>query len=275
MSHPTHRCWIPAFQNVFSSLAPFSFNFFDMLVPDFMHEFELGIWKALFMHLVHILVSHGDSTIQEFIDDIGRFPPLEGPLFAASLKMHQEWRSWLREISRISSRCICKWLEIWITFNGVQKCAMPVFDGFHNNDIQSLLFTTAEWHTLAKMCLHTDSTLAWLDESMKAFRKQIRRFQSHTCSFFDTQELPQEEAACSRRQKKKKVSINLTNPSPRAPVPSTATPAGTRKKNFNLILIKLHALGDYVKTIKTFGTTDSYSTQPVWMFLLYLLLVLI
>ena len=66
------------------------------------------------------------------------------------------------------------------------------------------------------------------------------------------------------------------NLSPLAPAPSTATPsAGTRKKLFNLILIKLHALGDYVKTIKMFGTMDSYSTQPVWMLLLYLLLVLI
>ena len=73
---------------------------------------------------------------------------------------------------------------------------------------------------------------------------------------------------------KKEVSINLMNPSPCAPVPSTATPAGTRKKNFNLILIKLHALGDYVKTIKMFGTMDSYSTQLVRMLLLYLLLVL-
>ena len=164
----------------------------------------------------------------------------------------------------------------------MQKCAMPVFDGLlpaeHDNDIQSLLFTTAEWHTLAKMRLHTDSMLAWLDESTKAFGKQIRRFQSHTCSFFDTQELPQEEAARSRRQKKKKGSTtSLPNPSPLAPVPSTATatPAGTKKKLFNLILIKLHALGDYVKTIKTFGTTDSYSTQPVWILLEYLLLVLI
>ena len=154
---------------------------------------------------------------------------------------------------------------------------MPVFDGLlpaeHDKDIQSLLFTTAEWHTLAKMRLHTDSTLAWLDESTKAFGKQIRHFQSYTCSFFDTRELPQEEAARSRRQKKKKGSIN---PSPLVPAPA-APSAGTKKKLFNLILIKLHALGDYVKTIKTFGTTDSYSTQPVWitMFFLYLLLVLI
>jgi hypothetical protein len=159
---------------------------------------------------------------------------------------------------------------------------MPVFDGLlpaeHDKDIQSLLFTTAEWHTLAKMRLHTDSTLTWLDESTKAFGRQIRRFQSYTCSFFDTRELPQEETVRCRRQQKKKGSANLSDPSPLVPAPAPATPsAGTKKKLFNLILIKLHALGDYVKTIKKFGTTDSYSTQPVWMtmFSLYLLLVLI
>jgi hypothetical protein len=89
----------------------------------------------------------------------------------------------------------------------------------------SLFRLGAEWHTLAKMRLHTDSTLAWLDESTKAFGKQIRRFQSYTCSFFDTRELPQEEAARSRRQKKKKVSQNLPNLSPIALAPSTATTA--------------------------------------------------
>lgn len=26
---------------------------------------------------------------------------------------------------------------------------------------------------------------------------------------------------------------------------------------------KVHSLGDYVETIKTYGTTDSYSTEPV------------
>jgi hypothetical protein len=26
-----------------------------MLVVDFMHEFELGVWKALFTHLIRIL----------------------------------------------------------------------------------------------------------------------------------------------------------------------------------------------------------------------------
>lgn len=34
-----------------------------MLVVDFMHEFELGAWKALFKHLIRILFVHGNSAI--------------------------------------------------------------------------------------------------------------------------------------------------------------------------------------------------------------------
>lgn len=35
-----------------------------MLVPDFMHEFELGVWKATLMHLLRILYAYGHETIQ-------------------------------------------------------------------------------------------------------------------------------------------------------------------------------------------------------------------
>jgi hypothetical protein len=31
------------------------FDVHSMLVVDFMHEFELGVWKALFTHLILIL----------------------------------------------------------------------------------------------------------------------------------------------------------------------------------------------------------------------------
>ena len=34
-----------------------------MLVVDFMHEFELGVWKATFKHLIRILFVHGNSAI--------------------------------------------------------------------------------------------------------------------------------------------------------------------------------------------------------------------
>lgn len=43
-------------QNAFSSkLAPFGFNMFGMLAVDLMHEVELGVWKAVFIHLLRIL----------------------------------------------------------------------------------------------------------------------------------------------------------------------------------------------------------------------------
>lgn len=34
-------------------------------------------------------------------------------------------------------------------------------------------------------------------------------------------------------------------------------------KQFNLNTYKFHALGDYVSMIRTFGTTDSFTTQVV------------
>jgi len=36
-----------------------------MFVPDLLHEFELGIWKATFTHLIRILYAYGDNAIQE------------------------------------------------------------------------------------------------------------------------------------------------------------------------------------------------------------------
>ena len=36
-----------------------------MLVPDFMHEFELGVWKGTLTHLLHILYAYGGDAIQE------------------------------------------------------------------------------------------------------------------------------------------------------------------------------------------------------------------
>jgi hypothetical protein len=36
-----------------------------MLVIDLMHEFELGVWKALFIHLLRILASVNPSILHE------------------------------------------------------------------------------------------------------------------------------------------------------------------------------------------------------------------
>jgi hypothetical protein len=35
-----------------------------MFVPDLLHEFELGVWKAVFTHLLRIVYACGENKIQ-------------------------------------------------------------------------------------------------------------------------------------------------------------------------------------------------------------------
>lgn len=54
------------FQNAFTSkLSGFGFNLYEMMVVDLLHEFEIGVWKAIFTHLIRILYAFGQDTIQD------------------------------------------------------------------------------------------------------------------------------------------------------------------------------------------------------------------
>ena len=66
-------------------------------------------------------------------------------------------------------------------------------------------------------------------------------------------ELPSEMAARWRRKEGKLKTSNSHN----------HDLSGARPKSFNLSTYKIHALGDYARTIRLFGTTDSYTTQIV------------
>jgi hypothetical protein len=37
-----------------------------LIVVDLMHELELGIWKALILHLIRILYAQGQNAVHEF-----------------------------------------------------------------------------------------------------------------------------------------------------------------------------------------------------------------
>ena len=87
--------------------------------------------------------------------------------------------------------------------------------------------------------MHTDSTLQLLEAVTREFGYLMRQFRDKTSDEFNTVELPRE---------------------------TSARKGGThssKKKKLNLNTYKFHALGDYVATIRLFGTTDSYSTQVV------------
>ena len=119
--------------------------------------------------------------------------------------------------------------------------------------MQTLVFRLAEWHALAKLRVHTDDTLALLDQALRRLGTQVRLFQKVTCLAFKTKELPQESMQRQRRELAEIQSGRRQKPARSAALP----------KSFNINTYKFHALGDYCQMIRKFGTTDSYSTQIV------------
>jgi hypothetical protein len=118
----------------------------------------------------------------------------------------------------------------------------------------TLLYRFAEWHALAKLRLHTDSSLAMLQDSTSKFCKELRRFRDKTCTAFQTAELPKEQGARLRRAK-----VSAGDAASQPPISQSAR----KTKAFNMSTYKFHAIGDYVRSIVDFGTTDSYTTQIV------------
>ena len=134
---------------------------------------------------------------------------------------------------------------------------MPAFELLfppgHDDHVQTLLFRLAEWHTLAKLHLHTEETLTLLRQVLRRMGDQLCKFKEKMCSKFNTSELPQE---ASQRQRREVAGVQ----------------AGTRQRpprsgrlliTFNLNTYKIHTLGDYEMMIKLYGTTNSYNTQVV------------
>lgn len=115
------------------------------------------------------------------------------------------------------------------------------------------------WHFLAKLRLHTETTLRGLEASTTRLGLALRKFESVTCAKYDTKDLPSEEAARGRR----KAALAQKNGPSANPGHATTAPKEPRIRKFNLSTYKLHALGDYADYIRRYGTTDGTSTQTV------------
>jgi hypothetical protein len=50
-------------QNVFAPLHSWGVNYYRMLMTDVLHEFKLGLWKMIFIHLIRLLLALGMATL--------------------------------------------------------------------------------------------------------------------------------------------------------------------------------------------------------------------
>ncbi|KAG6914461.1 hypothetical protein DXG01_017109 [Tephrocybe rancida] len=268
--------------NAFSDkLSESGFNFFQMLVVDILHEWEIGTWKATFIHLIRLIYAVNAANVNR-LD--ARFR--DTPTFGSDTI--RKFSSNSSEMKKLAAH----------NYEDLLQCAIPVFEELlpapHNAIVMDLLFTCAAWHGLAKLRMHTDHTLQVLDRITVELGQTMRRFVRETCSSFETRELPREAAARDRRSKagknKKKMpnttsvqeaysEMTAKNPSNEAgknkkrmlatTVPEVSSDltvenssSNTRRiKAFNLDTYKYHACGDVSPTIRRFGTTDSYNTE--------------
>ena len=153
---------------------------------------------------------------------------------------------------------------------------MPVIEGLlpapHNAIVLNMLFALAEFHAFAKMRLHTERTLELFEKSIKTLGEAVRRFETVTCTAYDTKELPREtaargccEAAAAAKTGDKTSASGRSKGKGKAAAPKAPRkPAGSsRHVKFQASTVKWHSFGDYVAYIRAYGTLDVSSTQSV------------
>ncbi|KAG1855220.1 hypothetical protein DFJ58DRAFT_727662 [Suillus subalutaceus] len=130
--------------NSSEKLGPLGLDPFRMLVVDLMHECELACRDPLtrdFAKSRHLVA----AVIHKFANNTS-------------------------EMKKLAAR----------DFEDILQCAIPIFEGLfppnHDATVQSLLYRFSEWHALAKLRLHSDSTLVFLEESFKTSPSSCESF---------------------------------------------------------------------------------------------------
>ncbi|TFK18413.1 hypothetical protein FA15DRAFT_603337 [Coprinopsis marcescibilis] len=227
-----------------------SFSLTSILVVDLLHEFEIGVWKDLYIHLIRILDLSPSSILVNDLDRRFRNVPSFG----------QAIRKFASNMSNMSRRAARD-------YEDVLQCSIVVFENFfedpHGEIIAKLLYLCCQWHAFAKLRLHTDRTLELFEATTVALGNQFRLFMNVTCANITTYELPREVEARQRRaSKSKSAPQSASQPvSTQRSIPDPPPIEGRRVKKLNISTYKFHSLGDYPQSIKKYGPVDAYSSE--------------
>ncbi|KAF5378621.1 hypothetical protein D9757_009547 [Collybiopsis confluens] len=234
--------WTPT-RNTFSTLFyKFGFNFYNIIVSDVLHEFELGVWKAVLTHLIRILNAIGKPSVEEMNQRFRKTPTFG--------------RDTIRKINKNVSLLQNLAARDYEDFLQVSLPVLEGLFGIHDKNVQDLLFNLTAVHSFAKLRLHSDPALQTLDQHTTQLGKSLRTFKNHVCPDFATKELAKEAGARERRRAKQQERQGAGNKGK-----EVSQKKADKTKMFSLSTYKVHAIGSYTRFISLFGTTDSYSTQ--------------
>ncbi|KAG9089568.1 hypothetical protein FRC06_001484 [Ceratobasidium sp. 370] len=181
------------------------------------------------------------------------------PTFGSVIRMFAED---VADMGRIAAR----------DFEDILQCCGPIFKGLLPKDCdelaQTLLFLFTEWHGLAKLRLHTTSTLKIFKSVTAKLGTALRGFAKLTESM-GVRETPKEYAHRKKQAEASKVSSMSWRPctatnathGKKAQLQQNPHGDGHHIRTLNLNTYKMHSFGDFPGSVEEFGTTDSYSMQ--------------
>ncbi|KAL1936950.1 hypothetical protein VTO73DRAFT_3264 [Trametes versicolor] len=224
-------------QSAFSvRLADFGVNAYDLFVPDLLHEFELGVWKGTFNHLMRLLAAQGNDAVQEFNRRMRNMPTFGRDTI----------RKFWKDVSARKQLAARDYEDFLIVMIPAFEGLLPLRD---NQTTADLLFELANWHGLAKLRMHTEITLSIFRASTTYMTEAVRHFAATTCENWETHELPREVDARVRRKEKRG---------------HVVAPEARERKSVRYNTphtFKFHVLPDYPDSIEETGPTDNGSTQ--------------
>ncbi|KAF5332762.1 hypothetical protein D9611_005092 [Ephemerocybe angulata] len=190
-------------ENAFTKrLGHTGFDIFSSLVVDMLHEYEIGVFKHCFLHLLRVLeaISPGSTLVHE-LDRRFRMVPT----------FNQTIRKFSTNVSELKRRAARDYEDIL-------QCAIPVFDGLLPEPLGTivleLLYLNARWHALAKLRMQTEATVILLEMTTAQLGDQFRLFLSVTASI-KTIELPAETER--RRKSEKAKALKKSSKAPKEP----------------------------------------------------------
>ncbi|KAJ3543806.1 hypothetical protein NMY22_g3015 [Coprinellus aureogranulatus] len=201
--------------NAFSapSLAKVGFNIFQALVVDVLHEYEIGVFKDLFKHLIRVLNASGPGEILRH--ELDR-------RYRATPTFNRTIRKFSANASQCSRRAASDFEDL------LQVCSIPAFDGLLpdplNDLVLSLLYVNGRWHALAKLRMHTEATIILLEETTAQMGDLFRLFLKETAPITTVETTAEAEKRGRKNSKKHKDSTATTLGTNSAPVqpPSAA-----------------------------------------------------
>ncbi|KAJ3537818.1 hypothetical protein NM688_g6619 [Phlebia brevispora] len=127
-------------------LAPFGVNHYSLFKLDVMHGFELGVWKALFTHILRLLQYYGGTSLTTLNERFRNVPTFgRGTI--------RRFGSNVSEMKQFAAH----------NYENVLQCIIPCLEGLLPVPMEQIVFDMIWflliWHALAKLRLHTEATV--------------------------------------------------------------------------------------------------------------------